>query len=212
MDDDRLPPDEGFQPPRNFPLVAAIFEGALVAVAIGLGWLFSVDPMATFPGEWTEIGWGVAWGVAATLPPLALAWLSLRCPLRAFRELVQVVDELLVPLFGTCRVADLAVISVLAGLSEEMLFRGVIQVAVADRLEGQLGVWVGLAAAAMLFGLFHRITITYALLAGAIGLYLGGIWLISNNNLLVPIVAHAMYDFIVLVYLVKIRKPLAASQ
>ena len=96
-----------------------------------------------------------------------------------------------------------------------MLFRGVVQPAVADWVGGPWGTWVGLAAAAILFGLAHQITITYALLAGLIGAYLGGIWLLSHN-LLVPIIAHAAYDFIVLVYLVRIRKresgekPLAA--
>jgi membrane protease YdiL (CAAX protease family) len=45
----------------------------------------------------------------------------------------------------------------------------------------------------------------YLVLAGLIGLYLGGIWL-ATGNLLVPIIAHAMYDFVALVYFVKTRK------
>ena len=70
---------------------------------------------------------GLAWGAAATLPPLVAVWLCLKCPWRPFAELVRVVDELLVPLFRNCRVAELAVISLLAGLGEEILFRSVIQ-------------------------------------------------------------------------------------
>ena len=105
-------------------------------------------------------------------------------------------------------------ISALAGLGEEMLFRGVIQQGVADWVGGQYGVWFGLAVAAILFGLAHHITFTYALLAGLIGLYLGGMWLL-RDNLLLPIITHAMYDFIALTYLVRVRnresgeKPLA---
>ncbi len=217
MDDEHLGPDGGFRPPRSFPLVAAIFEGGLAVVALCLGWLFERDPLATFPSDSSEIGRGIAWGVAATLPLLAVLWLCVKCPVRPFRGLLEVIDRLLVPLFRDCRVADLAVISLLAGLGEEMLFRGVIQAAVADWVAAPSGAWVGLAVATLLFGLVHRITTAYAVLAGAIGLYLGGIWLLSEwplgeQNLLVPIVAHALYDFLALLYLAKLRTPLAASQ
>ncbi|MFC1597814.1 lysostaphin resistance A-like protein, partial [Planctomycetota bacterium] len=68
----------------------------------------------------------------------------------------------------------------------------------------------GLAVAAILFGLAHPITPGYVLLAGLMGLYLG--WLqITCGNLLVPIMAHAVYDFLALVYLVKIRPPAVTS-
>ena len=38
------------------------------------------------------------------------------------------------------------------------------------------------------------------------GLLLGGLW-IATGNLLVPIVAHAVYDFLALVWLVKFEGP-----
>ena len=44
------------------------------------------------------------------------------------------------------------------------------------------------------------------MIAGLIGLYLGWLWM-ATGNLLVPIVTHTVYDFVVLVYLVKIRTP-----
>lgn len=203
--------DDEFQPPPNFALMAAVFEGGLVVLAVAVGWFVGQYPLESFPRTQTGIARGVAWGAVATLPPLALLWLCLKCPIRPFAELVRVVDELLVPLFRGCRMLELAVICVLAGLGEEMLFRGVVQAAVTDWVGGRLGVWIGLAAAAVLFGLVHRITWTYVLLAGLIGVYLGGIWIVTEN-LLVPITAHAAYDFLVLVYLVKVRKPLGASR
>ena len=186
-------------------------------VAVALGRLLGEDPLATFPGALTDAVRGAALGAAATLPPLALLWLWLKCPFRPFTELVRVVDELLVPMFRNCRVLELAVISVLAGLGEEMLFRGVIQQAVEGWVGEQFGWWVGLAAAAVLFALVHPVTLTYALLAGLIGLYLGSIWL-ATGNLLVPIVVHSAYDFLALVYLTRVRvrgsgdKPPAALQ
>ena len=64
---------------------------------------------------------------------------------------------------------------------------------------------LGLTAAAIIFGLLHGMTVTYAILAGVIGLYLGVIWLLTGN-LLVPITVHALYDFLALVILLKAKK------
>jgi uncharacterized protein len=50
----------------------------------------------------------------------------------------------------------------------------------------------------------HWITRTYALLAALVGLYLGGLWL-WTGNLLVPIVAHALYDFVALIWILRRR-------
>ena len=185
---------------RNLVLLAVVFEGGLGLLAVALGWMLSCQPAALI--DWTLPA--VAWGIAASLPMMVLLLASVVFPVRRFSDLLRVVDELLVPMFKDCRVVDLAVISALAGLGEEMLFRGVIQEAVARWVDGTLGIWVGLVAAAVLFGLVHTITPTYAVLAGLIGLYLGWLW-IATDNLLVPITAHAVYDFFALVYLVRIR-------
>ncbi|HUT10418.1 MAG TPA: CPBP family intramembrane glutamic endopeptidase [Thermoguttaceae bacterium] len=204
--------DEEIQPPRNFALVAAIFEGGLAVVAVGLGALLGLDPLQSFPQTLSAGAWGVGWGLAATLPALAAVWLCIKCPLRPFVELVRVVDEMLLPLFRDFRLVEMAVISLLAGLGEELLFRGILQQALADWIQGDLGVGVGLGVAAILFGLLHRITLTYAVLATLIGLYLGFLWIVSDYNLLVPITAHAAYDFLVLVYMVRIRKTARRAQ
>jgi membrane protease YdiL (CAAX protease family) len=120
-------------------------------------------------------------------------------------NLRRVVDRILVPMFRDCRPLELLVISVLAGLGEEMLFRGVLQEAVSGWIGPPAGPWAGLVAAAFLFGLLHPLTPTYAVLAGLIGLYLGWLWMLTAN-LLVPITAHAAYDFLALMYLVKMRR------
>jgi membrane protease YdiL (CAAX protease family) len=113
-------------------------------------------------------------------------------------------DEMLVPMFRDCRYTQLAILAALAGVGEEMLFRGVIQAAAASWIGGPYGIELGLLIAAVLFGLLHFITPTYAALAGLIGLYLGGLWL-AVGNLLTPIVVHGLYDFLALAYLVKGR-------
>jgi membrane protease YdiL (CAAX protease family) len=118
--------------------------------------------------------------------------------------LVEILNETVVPLFRTCEVWQLAGIAMFAGFGEEMLFRGVIQNSVASLFEPDFGAVAGLVAASLLFGVLHWLTLTYAILAALIGLYLGGLW-IATGNLLVPAVVHAVYDFWVLVYLIKIR-------
>ena len=203
--------DDELQPPRNIALVAAIFEGGLAVAAVGVGWLIDRDPLASFPDTTAGVVEGLGYGLAATLPLLMMMWGCLKWPAGPIRELVHVVDTMLVPMFRQCHLLELAVISLLAGLGEEMLFRNIVQQSIADSAGPAHGVWIGLVSAALLFGLVHRITLMYAVLAAAIGLYLGGIWL-ATDNLLVPITAHAVYDFLVLVYLVRWRSPAAMQR
>jgi membrane protease YdiL (CAAX protease family) len=102
------------------------------------------------------------------------------------------------PLFAPCTLLDLALLSLLAGFGEEVLFRGLIQ--------GALTAWWGpgpaLAAASLLFGLCHAVNGAYAVLATVMGGYLGWLFL-ASENLLVVIVAHALYDFIALICIEK---------
>ena len=170
-------------------------------MAIVLGWLFGYPPLRTFHFDLRD----TAVGLAATLPPLAIFWICLKTPLGPLERIAVIMDETLLPLFRGCSVVQLAIIAALAGVGEEMLFRGIVQTAVAETIDGQHGIWLGLLAAATVFGLLHPITPTYAILAVLIGGYLGWLWLFYGN-LLVPIVAHASYDFVALVYLLKARR------
>jgi membrane protease YdiL (CAAX protease family) len=193
-------------PATHFARTAAIFEGSLALVAIALGWLLGQPPLKTFHWNLSQ----AALAVAATLPPLALFWLCLKCPLRPFKTIAHILDEGIVPLFRDCRFTELAVIAALAGIGEEMLFRGVIQAAAAQQIGGPRGVWMGLLIAAVVFGLLHSITPTYAVLAGSISLYLGWLWL-ASGNLLAPITTHGVYDFLALLYLVREKNRAARS-
>jgi membrane protease YdiL (CAAX protease family) len=188
-------------PPRNFPLKAAVFEGGLALLALVLGAILGVNPMRTLSGSAAAIGWGVI----ATLPPLAGVAVLIWLPWRRLRRMIDLVDRTIVPAFRPCGLAELGIISLLAGLGEELLFRGAIQEAAAQAFTGPAAPWLGLLLASALFGMAHFITPLYALLAGLMGVYLGALWLWSGN-LMVPIVTHAMYDFLVLVYLVKFRR------
>jgi membrane protease YdiL (CAAX protease family) len=88
---------------------------------------------------------------------------------------------------------EVALLCLLAGVGEELLFRGVVQVLIADHT----GRAAGVILAGVLFGAVHFLTKTYFVLAAMVGCYLG--WLfVATESLTAPIVTHALYDFVAL--------------
>ena len=186
--------------PHNLVKMAMVFEGGLGVIAVGVGWALG-RPLGELI-DWTVTG--AIWGAAAALPLMVLLLLCVRVPVWPFSEIAEVIDQTLAPMFRDIGLINLAMISALAGLGEELLFRGLLQQGLADWIGGPAGVWIGLAAASIIFGLFHPVTPTYTVLATLMGVYLGWLW-IDTENLLVPIAAHGVYDFLALAYMVKIR-------
>jgi membrane protease YdiL (CAAX protease family) len=182
---------------REVVLLAAAFEGGCVVAALLLGWLVGAPPLAGWRWSLRDAGLGVA----ASVPMLAGAWVLLRWPVGPLRDIRRFSEEVIRPVFAQCTLADLALISLLAGLGEEMLFRGVLQ-----PLFGRwLGTWPGVVLASLLFGLFHPVSPAYVLLASLMGVYFGWLVLVCEGNLLVVVLAHALYDFLVLVWLLRER-------
>lgn len=163
----------------DFIGVAILFEGSLIGVAGALGWWYSIDPLAKLAWE----GVGVAWGLGGTLPMFGLFLLANRFPVGPLRKIKHFLLEALGPSLVVCRWYDLLLVAAVAGIGEELLFRGVLH-----PLAGPL--WSN-----VVFALAHFITPTYALLAGLLGAYLGGL-LEGSENLLAPIITHSLYDFL----------------
>ena len=179
----------------RFFLLACVVEGSLLLVAAALAYAFGRPLYATL--HWSLYDLGL--GLAAVLPLCLPFWWMLRSSLAPLVRIRRLFDTQLRPLFESWSLIQLAFISALAGIGEELLFRGVIQGA----LDSIVGPAVALITASFLFGCAHLITVTYAIAATVIGVYFGLIWILSGN-LLVPIVAHAAYDFAALVYLLRI--------
>ena len=180
----------------RFFWLACIFEAALLPVAAMIAY-FTGQPL------FSDLHWSgkdCLVGLGATVPLLVLFWWMLRSSLAPFAAIRRLLDKLR-PLFASWSLTQLGVISMLAGLCEEVLFRSVIQSALA----AFSGPAIALVAASVLFGGAHLITIAYGIIAAAIGVYLGLLWLLSGN-LLTPIVTHAAYDFVALVYLLRSRR------
>lgn len=184
-----LPP-----PASRVVRLAVIFEAGLALVAVAAGGVLRRplwDQLNCHPADLT-------WGVAASAPMLVALALMIRYPIGPLRQLLELTRTLIVPMFRGCTLAELALVSALAGIGEELLFRGVGQQALAERL----GPVAGVTIASLAFGLVHAVTTTYAVLATLVGAYLGIVCL-ATGNLIAPIVAHAVYDFVALWILVR---------
>jgi membrane protease YdiL (CAAX protease family) len=143
-------------------------------------------------------------GLLGTLPLLGALWWLLHTRTWMGSSVLDFLDRTALPLFARWSWIQLALVSLLAGAGEELLFRWVVQGSL-TRLWGEIG---GLAAASLLFGAAHLVTWAYGVMAGIVGAYLGVLW-IASGNLLVPIVTHAAYDFVALLWLLRRRNSLA---
>lgn len=90
--------------------------------------------------------------------------------------------------FAKTTLTDLVIISFVAGLAEEMLFRGVLQVR------------FGIVIASIAFGLVHCVSLSYVILTIIMGFYIGVIFN-KSGSLIVPVQLHFIYDLAALAYL-----------
>jgi membrane protease YdiL (CAAX protease family) len=185
--------------------IALLFECGLGVLALAIGWLLGHSPLVGINSDAPEFSTqvrAIGWGLVAT-GPLLLALLTIeRFPLGPLRQLREMTAEVILKMFGGATIGQLAAVSLAAGFGEELLFRGLIQAGVSSWITGTIGIGVGLAVASLLFGICHWLSGTYAILAVIAGAYFG-LLLILSGNILAPIVAHAAYDFLALVYLIK---------
>ncbi len=125
-----------------------------------------------------------------------------RYPVGLLRQLRQIVQAEVVPLFRGTSTTGLLAISVAAGVGEEVLFRGFLQSAITDAWGPAGGVWIGLVAASLVFGVCHSLCVAYAVLASAMGLLLGALY-VATGSLVAPVTTHVAYDFLALLYLLR---------
>jgi membrane protease YdiL (CAAX protease family) len=177
-------------------------ECVLVVIALGLGRLGGVPPTARLRLDLA----GAAGGFLVALPMLALLAWCLRTGWEPMRRLVALVEERLGPHLAGAPAGGIVLLALLAGVGEELLFRGVIQEWLAERAP----LWAAIAGASLLFGVGHWLSPAYAILASLIGAYLGAAFVVTGN-LLVPIVAHAVYDVVALQALVRRAPPAAPA-
>ncbi|MGM0658656.1 MAG: CPBP family intramembrane glutamic endopeptidase [Pseudomonadota bacterium] len=177
---------------KRRPIVFALgFEGALAVLALLLALAFGLQP-------WRAIDFGadvLVLSVLATAPLIVAVRALMQCRWNWVEALRRIVEDHLLPLFGNAGPVAVLGVALMAGIGEELLFRGVIQAG----LEGLIGPVAALAIASLLFGLAHALTPAYFWLTFLMGLYLGGLYQ-ATGNLLLPIMVHFLYDWVVLAW------------
>ncbi|MCC9604325.1 CPBP family intramembrane metalloprotease [Blastopirellula sp. JC732] len=189
---------------ENFVRSVIIMEGAILVVAIVLGWIFGVSPWQS--ASWTAkdpvaAGWAVGIGVVATLPLIAFFFFLRFDKSVASVELQRLMETQIVPQFSGATLLELGAVAFAAGLCEEALFRGFLQSGLTQILPDPLG---GAATAilivSILFGLAHFLSPEYAAAATTMGCYFGLLFY-WTDDLITPITTHFLYDWFALVYM-----------
>ena len=182
-------------------ILGVLSEAGLFLVALISAKLFNLydhaQPLSSlFAGPWL-IPSLLGAIVAAPMLCCILSLERLRFP--GFDSLRQTIDDLLAPLFSGLNIWQIAIISLAAGVGEEFLFRWCLQ--------GGLYLWLtpatALLVASIVFGVCHWINAAYALMATIMGLLLG--LMMMSFGLFMAISAHACYDFLAILYIVRFR-------
>jgi membrane protease YdiL (CAAX protease family) len=129
--------------------------------------------------------------IVGSVPPLALFFFIVSkkaAQLSLLKGMRKIVLNDVRNIFSHSRLIDLIMISLAAGIAEELLFRGVLQIK------------FGIVPSSILFGLVHFISPLYMIIAAGMGFYLGA-FLYMYNNLMIPVMIHFLYDLGALVYL-----------
>jgi membrane protease YdiL (CAAX protease family) len=180
----------------GFFKMACAFEAALILVAVFLGWIADINPFADL--HFSESA--IAYGVIGTIPLFLLFLTMEQMQTESLLKIKNMLFETLGSNLHRYHWTDLLILASIAGLSEELLFRGLIQ----PWMESSWGMTAGLVGSNVIFGLAHAVTPLYAVLAALVGIYLGlSMDYAGDRNLLLPIVIHGLYDFLAFIALLR---------
>lgn len=172
---------------------ALLFQGGIGVIGLLAIVFFGIPVLVLGPGPWQSLFYGV-FGAAATY---AVLLLLTRVP-GLFPENLERQMQGLYDFASSYSPAVLILLSVLAGVGEELLFRGAIQ----GWLMAHTDSVTAVMAASVLFGLVHYVSFTYFLVATGLGLILGTAYVLSES-LVSVMVWHAVYDMIALFCLLR---------
>lgn len=144
------------------------------------------------------------WGVLGALVSYALVWWLARSP-GVFGDHLRRAVEKIVPLFQGMSWFWLVVLSLLAGVGEEILFRAFLQQWLVDHM----GALAGISLATLVFAGLHYLSLPYCLVVFALGLLLALAYHFTQSLMLV-MVWHSLYDLIALGFLARLPETLTS--
>ena len=203
---------EPMAPPKPSPTLgpdnSALTYAVLVELSLGLsailiGLFLGFNPRQDLPAWWDgpgilkSLGIGVLVGSALALGMELVS----RLPIRSIQKLERSMQSQLHSLLGPMSVPDLLLLSLSAGIGEELLFRGLIQGWWMSLAESQtfLQALPGILLSAACFGFAHPLSKAYIALAAFAG-FLFAVLYWATRDLLACVLAHAIYDAIICVY------------
>ena len=180
---------------RQILVISLLIEGILVSIFL-IWSAFRDIHLIVFPQTWSII-----LGLLLSLPLFGLNYFFFGPPaerVREFQGCVQFKRHVVKPLADRLDVASALLVATLAGLGEELFFRGVLQHE------------FGLVAASVAFAILHfgpaiRSYYLVASLYLVFGFYFGFL-MYFTQDLWVPIITHVVYDFGALLYLKHVYK------
>ena len=192
-----------------------VAEYLMVPIALVMMWVCGLPNAGSISGQLlgdAHWSWGVAFGLFATIPMLLSIVLTVMVPWRPLVELRELVQTKLAPFFRGMPSWALLLIAMGAGFGEEWLFRGFGIQGIVWLLPGtwppEVVQWTAILIVALVFGAMHALTPMYFSMTLAIGIYLGYLVLLTDS-LLPAVVAHGLYDYIALLYIMRLDKDLA---
>jgi hypothetical protein len=165
--------------------VLFLMSAMLAPLAFGAADILAIDLLAllNFSPETAALG------VVATVPMLALLHWFMAAKHEKIERFRASQIEYFAQIGFRFTPLRIVLISLAAGIGEELLFRGVFQT-LADRHMSSIAAIIATNA---VFGLLHARSLAYALIAGLVGAYLGALFRLTAS-LAVPMIAHALYD------------------
>ena len=109
-------------------------------------------------------------------------------------------------LFKNLTWTQIIVVSLLAGIGEEILIRGALQ----SFLVSLSSPLLGIIAASLVFGLLHFLTKMYVLLTFVMGLMFAVVFHLTNS-MIVVMLAHTVYDILAFTMIVKFPEKLGLA-
>ena len=190
--------------PIDTPLTyAVLLELSLGLAAILLGAFLGINPRQHLPAWWDFTGILKSFGIGLTVGSvlaLGMEFVS-RLPIRSIQKLDRVVQSQLHMLLGPMSIPELVLLSLSAGIGEELLFRGLIQGWWMSLSETQtfLEALPGILLSAVCFGFAHPLSKAYIAIATLAGILFAVLYW-ATRDLLACVLAHAIYDAIICVY------------
>lgn len=171
--------------------LASLYLTELILLLLGLV-VTRLASRAWFPYGFQFTAENLLLGVLTAVPVAILILLATFGPInkiaiveQSMKKITSRLHRILGSTVNSLTAVDIVLLSAAAGIGEELFFRGMLQS------------YIGVITSAVVFGLLHALTPAYFVLATIIGIYFGSIYE-STNNLLIPMVGHAVYDIFAL--------------